>query len=64
MGATVSLFFDSFDFKRKKTIKQQKNKNKKASQSHNSAFVELDYTMNAIIIASRFHKFPRVFSWL
>ena len=45
--ATVSLFFDSFDFKRKKQTNKQTNKTKTAGQSHNSTFVELDYTMNA-----------------
>ena len=46
--ATVSLFFDSFDLK-KQTNKQT---NKKAGQSHNSTFVELDYTMNASLKTS------------
>ena len=47
--ATVSLFFNSFNFKRKKQSNKQTNNKKKyekANQSHNSTFVELDYTMN------------------
>ena len=51
---TVSLFFDSFDLKNKQTNKQtnKKQTNKKAGQSHNSTFVELDYTMNASLKTS------------
>ena len=49
--ATVSLFFDSFDLKTNKQTNKQKT-NKKAGQSHNSTFVELDYTMNASLKTS------------